>query len=118
MKMANVFQTGRNHCGKRRNCSSRAISPFPIVVSKDFYDRHVKTRACIGNGSGKIEEKNGRKKESKTKKKNTNKQTNKQMSEKKPHGIERRKQTTTEKEKKKKKRKQTNKSKNHEKERK
>ena len=41
---------GRKHCGKRRNCSSRAISPFPTVFSKDFYCRHVKTRACLGKG--------------------------------------------------------------------
>ena len=31
-------------CGKRRNCSSRAISPFPTVFSKDLYCRHVKTQ--------------------------------------------------------------------------
>ena len=42
--------TGRKHCGKRRNCSSRAISPFPTVFSKDLYCRHVKTRACLGMG--------------------------------------------------------------------
>ena len=33
--------------GKRRNCSLRAISPFPTVFSKEFYRRHVKTRACL-----------------------------------------------------------------------
>ena len=40
----------RKHCGKRRNCSLRAISPFPTVFSKDLYCRHVKTRACLGKG--------------------------------------------------------------------
>ena len=40
-----------NTVGKRRNCSLRAISPFPIVFSKDFYCRHVKTRACLGKAS-------------------------------------------------------------------
>ena len=40
----------RKRCGKRRNCSLRAISPFPTVFSKDFYCRHVKTRACLGKG--------------------------------------------------------------------
>ena len=45
-----VLQMGRKHCGKRRNCSLRAISPFPTVFSKDLYCRHVKTRACLGNG--------------------------------------------------------------------
>ena len=38
------------HCGKRRNCSLRAISAFPSVFSKDLYYRHVKTRACLGKG--------------------------------------------------------------------
>ena len=46
-----VLQTVGKHCGKRRNCSLRAISPFPTVFSKDLYCRHVKTRACLGKGS-------------------------------------------------------------------
>ena len=37
-------------CGKRRNCSLRAISPFPAVFSKDLYCTHVKTRACLRKG--------------------------------------------------------------------
>ena len=37
------FQKGWKHCGKRKNCSLRAISPFPTVFSKDFYRRHLKT---------------------------------------------------------------------------
>ena len=37
-----------DNCGKRRNCSFRAISPFPAVFSKDLYCRHVKTRAYLG----------------------------------------------------------------------
>ena len=41
---------GRKHCGKRRNCSLRAVSPFPTVFSKDLYCRHVKTRAGLGKG--------------------------------------------------------------------
>ena len=32
----------RKHCGKRRNCSLRAISPLPTVFSKDLYFRLVK----------------------------------------------------------------------------
>ena len=36
--------------GKRRNCSWRAIFPFPAVISKDLYCRHVKTRAHLGKG--------------------------------------------------------------------
>ena len=30
-----------------RNCSLRAISPFPTEFSKDLYCRQVKTRACF-----------------------------------------------------------------------
>ena len=35
-KWQKVIQTGRKHCGKRRNCSFWAISPFPTVFSKGF----------------------------------------------------------------------------------
>ena len=47
-KWEQVLLQGRKHWGKRRNCSLRAISPFPTVFSKDLYCRHVKTRACFG----------------------------------------------------------------------
>ena len=33
-KMAESSPTARKHYGKRRNCSLRAISPFPTVFSK------------------------------------------------------------------------------------
>ena len=49
-KWLKVLQMGRKQCGKRRNCSLRAISPFPTVFLKDLYCRHVKTRACMGKG--------------------------------------------------------------------
>ena len=49
-KWQKVLQTGRKHCGKRRNCLLRAISPFPTVFAKGLYCRHVKTRACLGKG--------------------------------------------------------------------
>ena len=49
-KWQKVCQMGRKHCGKRRNCLLRAISPFPTEFSKDFYCRHIKTRACLGKG--------------------------------------------------------------------
>ena len=39
-----------NTVGKRRNCSIRAISPFPTVFFKEFFCRHVKTRACLEKG--------------------------------------------------------------------
>ena len=45
-----VFEMVRKHCAKRRNCSLRAISPFPTVFSKGLYSIHVKTRACSGKG--------------------------------------------------------------------
>ena len=31
----------RKHCGKRRNRSLKAISPFPKVFSEDLYHRHI-----------------------------------------------------------------------------
>ena len=33
---------GRKHRGKRRNCSLRAISPFPTVFSKGLFPRGIK----------------------------------------------------------------------------
>ena len=44
------LQKGRKYCGKRRNCSLQAISPFSTVFSKDLYCRHLKTKACLGKG--------------------------------------------------------------------
>ena len=40
---------GTKHCRKRRNCSLRAISPFPLVFSRVALLTH-KTRACLGKG--------------------------------------------------------------------
>ena len=42
-----VLQICRKHCGKRRNSSSGAISPFPAVFLKDSYCRHVRTRVKV-----------------------------------------------------------------------
>ena len=44
------LETERKHCGERRNCSLRAIYPFPALFSKDLYCRHLKIRACLGKG--------------------------------------------------------------------
>ena len=44
-KWQRVLQTGRKHCGKRRNCSLHAISSFPAVFLKDLYFRNAKTKA-------------------------------------------------------------------------
>ena len=49
-KWQKVFQMVRKHCGKRRNCSLRAISPFPTVFSKDLYCRHIKNQGLFGKG--------------------------------------------------------------------
>ena len=46
-KWGKVLQNWGKHCGKRRNCSLRAISTFPTVFSKDLYCRHIKTRTCL-----------------------------------------------------------------------
>ena len=49
-KWQKAIQTGRKHCGKRRNCSLRAISPFPTVFSKGLFPRGVKRCHCVGMG--------------------------------------------------------------------
>ena len=36
--------------GKGEIARLPAISPFPTVLSKEFYYRHVKTRVCLGKG--------------------------------------------------------------------
>ena len=57
MTISNLIKNGRklsiwveNTVGKGEICLLRTISPFPTVFSKDFYYRHVKTRACLGKG--------------------------------------------------------------------
>ena len=47
-KWQKVIQTGRKHCGKRRNCSSRAISSCHKVFSKGLFSRGVKRCHCVG----------------------------------------------------------------------
>ena len=49
-KWQKVIQMGRKQCGKRRNCSLWAISPFPTVFSKGFFPRCVKRCHCVGMG--------------------------------------------------------------------
>ena len=49
-KWQKVIQTGRKHCGKRRNCFLRAISPFPTVSSKGLFPRGIKRCYCVGMG--------------------------------------------------------------------
>ena len=45
-----LSKTGRKHCGKSRNCSLRAISPFPTVFSKGLFPRGVKRCHYAGMG--------------------------------------------------------------------
>ena len=47
-KWQKVIQTGRKHCGKRRNCLLRAISPFSTVFFKSLFPRGVKRCHCVG----------------------------------------------------------------------
>ena len=47
--MEEVFQAGRKHCRKRRNCSLRAISPFPSVFKRFVSQGRQKVLLC-GNG--------------------------------------------------------------------
>ena len=49
-KWQNVTEMGRKHCGKRRNCSLPAISPFPTVFSKGLFPRGIKRCHCEGIG--------------------------------------------------------------------
>ena len=37
---------GRKHCGKRRNCSLRAISPFPSVFKRPVSQGRQKVSLC------------------------------------------------------------------------
>ena len=46
-KWQKVIQMGRKHCGKWRNCSLRAISPFPTVFSKGMFFRGVERCHCV-----------------------------------------------------------------------
>ena len=49
-KWQTVIQTGRKHCGKRRNCSLRAISPCLTAFSKGLFPRGAKSCHCVGIG--------------------------------------------------------------------
>ena len=40
---------GRKHCGKRRNCSLRAISPFPTVFCKRLVSQGRQKVSLCGN---------------------------------------------------------------------
>ena len=48
-KWQKVIQTGRKHCGKKINCSLRAISPFPSVFKRLVSQGRQKVSLC-GNG--------------------------------------------------------------------
>ena len=49
-KWQKVLQMGRKHCGKRRNCSLRAISPFPSVFLKDLKLYTRENQCLLGKG--------------------------------------------------------------------
>ena len=49
-KWQKSIQTGRKRCGKRRNCSFRAISPFPTVFSKGLFAKGRQKVSLCGNG--------------------------------------------------------------------
>ena len=55
-KWQKVIQMGRKHCGKRKNCSLRAISPFPTVFSNSLFPRGIKRCHCVGMGLVTFEE--------------------------------------------------------------
>ena len=37
----------KKHCGKRRKCWLPAFSPFPTMLSKDFFLKVIKSRNCV-----------------------------------------------------------------------
>ena len=45
-----LSKTGRKHSGKMRNCSLRAISPFPTVFFKRFLLHTRKIQGLFGKG--------------------------------------------------------------------
>ena len=45
-----IILLSRKHCGKRRICSLRAISPFPTMLSKGFFHRVIKSWDCVVKG--------------------------------------------------------------------
>ena len=45
-----VLQKHRKHCGKRRNCSLRAISSFPTLFLKDLFCRHIQNKVLFVKG--------------------------------------------------------------------
>ena len=47
MKMEKSPTIGEENTGKRRNCSSRAVSPFPAVFSNDLFCRYVKKQVLV-----------------------------------------------------------------------
>ena len=47
-KRQKVLQMDRKHCGKRRNCSLRAISPFPAVFFKTLVLQTRKNQGLFG----------------------------------------------------------------------
>ena len=49
-KWKKVLWMSWKHCGKRRNCSWRAISPFPTVFSRGLFPRGVKRCHCVEMG--------------------------------------------------------------------
>ena len=49
-KWHKVIQMGRKHCGKRRNCSLRAIPSFPIVFLKGLVSHRRQKASLCGNG--------------------------------------------------------------------
>ena len=50
LKMVKVLQKSRKHCGKRRNCSLRAISSFPHNVFNRLVLQTRKNKGLFGKG--------------------------------------------------------------------
>ena len=44
------FFKQKENTGKSRNCLLRGISPFPTVISRDLYCRHIKKQGLFWKG--------------------------------------------------------------------
>ena len=50
IKIKKLSKQVENTVGKGRNCSLRAIAPFPTMFSKGLFPRGVKRCHCVGMG--------------------------------------------------------------------
>ena len=50
LKIKIRVEKSRKHCGERRKCCLPAFAPFPLMFSKAFFSRGVKSRDYVVKG--------------------------------------------------------------------